>query len=427
MAKSRIAEEQENDKPHESLETPKRSHATQKKAITRTAMGEYIVPPGGKPLTVLANPNVPGPASYLPRIAVTKPSAPQYSLKGRYKQSEGDQRPGPADYQVDHDLLWKRKTLMLKGREQEISFVEPGANDLGPAGYNIEYDTVGKGRPKYSIKGRKPFKLQTGPTTLMFQAIDTAGPADYNLSSVPAWDGPAYSLAKRLPTLPGGVGEKRPGPNEYELGTTVGKCEGASMTSRRETFKPQETPGPNSYTLKDTIDLNAKAASLTYRWYDEDKREEGTPGDGPAKYDIRKSFAENDKPAFTMGKRLKESEKDNTGPGPGQYEVKARPEMKSAPEFSFAKRLPKLLRTSGPGPAQYKPKLLDGAPMYTMTRRPASHKGKVKSSPGPYRLPEGATRWGRQVGGGITFKSRASPFVYSGFKTRKIFEPMSPL
>lgn len=34
-----------------------------------------------------ANPNVPGPASYLPKIAATKPSAPQYSLKGRYKQA----------------------------------------------------------------------------------------------------------------------------------------------------------------------------------------------------------------------------------------------------------------------------------------------------------------------------------------------------
>lgn len=29
-----------------------------------------------------------------------------------------------------------------------------------------------------------------------------------------------------------------------------------------------ETPGPDSYTLKDTIDLKAKAASLTYRWYE---------------------------------------------------------------------------------------------------------------------------------------------------------------
>ncbi len=51
-------------------------------------MGEYVPPAGKAPLTQLALPT-PGPTDYQPKLTITKPAAPQYSIVGKAKKANG--------------------------------------------------------------------------------------------------------------------------------------------------------------------------------------------------------------------------------------------------------------------------------------------------------------------------------------------------
>ena len=86
------------------------------KSIRKTnAMGEYIPPEGGKPLTQLAIP-LPGAADYSPSISLTKPSAPQYSIVGKPKDTSSDDFPGPNKYKTEGNMVWRDRGFPLIGK-----------------------------------------------------------------------------------------------------------------------------------------------------------------------------------------------------------------------------------------------------------------------------------------------------------------------
>ena len=124
-------------------------------AHRRTAMGEYIVPKGGDPLTQQAHPT-PGPADYLPSHQLTQPAFPQHSIVGRSKDFSLNKPPaGPADYNTAGDLIWSKKNVTLKAKgEMVIGEWSDPTNTIGPAQYNVRYLNTGKHAPKLSISSR---------------------------------------------------------------------------------------------------------------------------------------------------------------------------------------------------------------------------------------------------------------------------------
>ncbi len=51
-------------------------------------MGEFVPKAGKPPLTQLALPT-PGPSDYQPKLTISKPAAPQYSIVGKAKKLTG--------------------------------------------------------------------------------------------------------------------------------------------------------------------------------------------------------------------------------------------------------------------------------------------------------------------------------------------------
>lgn len=147
-----------------------------KPQVNRTAMGEYIVNPGEKPLTSLGNPG-PGPANYNPCPNLTKESAPQYSIVGKQKVKEhGRGLPGPSDYGTSGDLIWK-KQYAIKGRatcyfDEEASKY---CTVIGPAKYNVRHKQFGLEGFKYSMAHKQPGDIITGPPNNIVQPSDTHG------------------------------------------------------------------------------------------------------------------------------------------------------------------------------------------------------------------------------------------------------------
>ncbi|XP_033744979.1 outer dense fiber protein 3-like [Pecten maximus] len=191
-------------------------------------------------------------------------------------------------------------------------------------------------------------------------------------------------------------------------------------------FDPDEptTPGPADYSLsKKNLKTNPTYTnrqrnkpsfpdSLNYT-----SKEEGELP-GPGSYNLSKNFVKNDSPAYSMRQKIKKHGNEN--PAPNSYKAEQNdtvPGGKKAPSFSMGKRFEVPDSKASPGPAAYSPSLADSTPKYTMTSRPRSNRRGGNPAANAYKVP---SAFGQTSA--ATFKSRASPYVYSGFRTTKITE-----
>lgn len=473
---------------------------TKEKRVNRTAMGEYLVPPGAKPLTSLGD-CLPAPSDYSPKVDLAKPAPPQYSIAGRYKATKPDYSASAADNDTSSPLTWKDKRITLKGKGKTRVFNiadDAHLNDsVGPAHYCVEHKKTGTSGPKWSTSSRYPEGVITGPPNRLVQPVDangyggpgpkyrpgsncwgrgphksfgngrrdctkdTPGPAEYTIEGATP-EGPAYTLAKRLPPplqWQQAINKDSPGPGAYDIGTTVGKVVAKSITGRHVEEEKCWGPAPNLYSLPDNI-TDVPTAPLTYRPFE---RNEG-PHPGPTKYSItnthlpkaaaysmrktgkasfpdilnypiiaqlhktpgpghyqdNRNASKNDEPKFSIGKRAKSAK--NSVPGPNHYAVREahRLDCKSPPSYSMGRRVKPVDNRISPGPASYYPQVSSDSKGYSMSGRPKSSKKFVTPAPDNYNLSKGQTVKGVSHGGAASFKSRASPYVYSGFQATQV-------
>ncbi|XP_061179157.1 uncharacterized protein LOC133187771 isoform X2 [Saccostrea echinata] len=473
------------------------NYATRKQIyeVTRDSMGNYIVPPDGKPLTSLGDPT-PGPADYLPLIS-NKTSLPHYSISGKYKTRKNSGSPGPSDFSTSGDLIWKNKTVTFKGRSK-CSFDEEAekyCTVIGPAKYNSSYQQCGNNcGPKFSIAHKQRPDVYTGPPNSQVHPVDSQGfstpgpnyrpnssyfgrgpkksfgvarttvwkcspgPSDYIVRQTSR--GPSYSFGCKLPPPPNvqqTVNKDSPAPNTYDLGTTIGRATSVIIASRRQD-KEKDTSGPSParYYLPESLIRDGRATTLAYKWFDPEEPTRPGPTDytltkanlrktpmftnrqktkppfpdslnytpkdagdlpGPGSYSTRKKFSANDSPAYKIGEKLQEKLNENPAPNKYEYE-KGVPE---GPAFSMGKRFDIPDSRLSPGPATYSPQDLAGAPKYSITGRHPNSKAEEGPGPNAYNL-----QHDQHTEVGTTLKSRASPYVYSGFQTNKFMEDKGP-
>merc|ERR1712080_257451 len=279
----------------------------------------------------------------------------------------------------------------------------------------------------------------------------TPGPAEYAFRFEDR--GPAYSLSKRLPIS---TSDNNPGPAAYDLGTTIGKAVAKSITSRQPEISNVWAPSPNTYGVLSRLGEGPKY-SMTYREFERKVGPKPSPANykpnlknlhkepdfscrkvcppvypdilnysehslmknnivGPGTYDSHNSFSNNDKPAFSMGKRLDPNVSET--PGPASYEIKqnARPDANRAAAFLMGVRIDSRSKSVGPGPAAYYPKVKTSAPQYSMSSRSKKQASSTTPAPNSYRIRSGQNNRGISNGPNPTLKGRPSPFVYSGLK-----------
>jgi len=279
----------------------------------------------------------------------------------------------------------------------------------------------------------------------------TPGPAEYACRYQDR--GPAYSLAKRLPVS---SSDNNPGPAAYDLGTTIGKAVAKSISSRQPEISNLWAPSPNTYGVLSRLGEGPKY-SMTYREFERKVGPKPSPATykpnlsnlpkkpdyscrklcrpiypdilnyaehslmknnevGPGTYDSHKNFSDNDKPAYSMKKRLDPNISET--PGPASYDIKqtARPDAKRAAAFSMGVRIDTKSTSFGPGPAAYYPKVKTSAAQYSMSSRSKKETSSTTPAPNSYRIKSGQNNKGISNGPSATLKGRPSPFVYSGLK-----------
>ncbi|XP_046841161.1 uncharacterized protein LOC124435268 [Xenia sp. Carnegie-2017] len=196
------------------------------------------------------------------------------------------------------------------------------------------------------------------------------------------------------------------------------------MTYRTFETEEFETPGPSHYGSDCSKHCNSTPeyscrrrcrpsfpAILNYPEYGLMKNKRV----GPDSYDAEKGFHNNSSPAFSIGKR--HSCLKNENPGPSHYTINSpcKPDAPTAPTFTMGIVTNKVTNRSDPGPAAYYPKTNTPAKGCSMGSRQKPQKVNKTPAPNAYNVIKGQTSKGINNGCSVSFKSRASPYVYSGF------------
>eukprot|EP00057_Strongylocentrotus_purpuratus_P001163 XP_001195223.2 PREDICTED: uncharacterized protein LOC756458 [Strongylocentrotus purpuratus] len=357
---------------------------------TRTAMGDYIVPKGGKPLTQHAFPS-PGPGDLMPSHQITQRAAPQYSIVGRSKTDTRKKAPGPGDYNTSGDLVWKIKTVTLKekGTTMITEEIQDRGNTIGPANINVSYLNTGKHAPKPSISsrhrpganvGHPSNALSSGTAT---NGLPTPGPNAYFPKITDKGKCKSFGILNQQRRAVQGE-SLGPGPAAYSVKDSSTKS-GYSLAKRlRADWQvSSRTPAPNSYNVGSKI---GKGLAMSIR--SRPSYEPKTFGPSPNSYFFRDSMKNSDAPFATMTYRPFESENDST-PGPTHYSITDKA-MRKAPRYSFRSvcKYPVAypLPEDTPGPGTYlRPRAFtkNDAPAHSMGRRTKPAKSSVVDGPGP--------------------------------------------
>ncbi|XP_065066593.1 uncharacterized protein LOC135692413 isoform X2 [Rhopilema esculentum] len=383
-----------------------RIHAKKaEKKCERTPMGEYIIPQDGKPLTQQAL-ATPGPSDYSPKVGLSKPSAPHYSIVGKTKHNQGFSTPGPAEYHPKLAYWGDRmeKSFGLSPKKREPKSLP------GPAEYNISRDRTHG--PSYSFGTRLKENIVTGS--------HTPGPGAYQIGTT-IGKSVAKSIAGRQIFK---NNDNRPSPNTYILPSSFGKTNMLTMTYRPFETAVEASPGPAEYEPRNenlrkgpefTCGRRCRLSypDVLHHW---DQARNLNPDVSPLSYNPNRDFSKNDKPTYSIGKRFKEKNADS--PGPASYNVSVAKQQKGTkqPSFSIGKRIEKNIVKDGPGPAAYYPEPKINGPSYSMSGWNVK-KRVISSYPAAnaYTVGSNQTRKGLGKGPSVTLKGRPSPFLYSGF------------
>ncbi|XP_071816633.1 uncharacterized protein [Apostichopus japonicus] len=407
---------------------------TKHPVIERNAMGEYIVPRGGVPLTQHAVP-LPGPADYQPKTEISCFSSPRYSIVGRSRLPRAPTAPGASDYNTSSELTWKDKTISLKEKGRTWPYGStPDVHQtcsLGPAKYNVTYMNTGKHAPSLSVASRHLDGINVGHPSQLVEPVDTHGvltpgsnhyepqhKGDFgkctsksfgssrNIKSETLGPGPAaytiderdpdkgHTFAKRLPAKWQKVIDT-PAANSYNLGTTIGKGVAMSVRSRQPIHQKEEGPSPTTYSLRDLVTYNdSPVAKITYRPFEHSLKQWPSPAhykpstkqlQQAAQFSCRRGC----KPCFPDILNYPVKAKCYT-PGPGTYHKVKKFTTNDSPAHSMGNR-PQERKNDVPGPNHYKISLphkpdAQKAPSFSMSKRCFPPQKLESPAPTKYRV-----------------------------------------
>ncbi|VDI04997.1 Hypothetical predicted protein [Mytilus galloprovincialis] len=324
----------------------------------------------------------------------------------------------------------RRRRIVMEAKNANAGFLLPNLIEAspGPGSYNIK-STIGRSNG-VSFKGRKtgPFQSNKGATYINPEVNEKEmRPGHYTLASS-IGNSPGVSFkgnrqrtfesakaSNALFLLPNSVNDT-PAPGFYSMKSSIGSEHSVSM-------KEPVRPGPGDYTLTTANMKKDPAYSVrqqTHPSYPESlnyvpKSQSDVPG--PGNYHISRDVMENESPAYSMRQQLKAVENDVPAPNKYEYEKKR---IERGSKFSMGKRftMPNSMKDS-PGPGTYSPKQLKCSPKYSMKgRTPIISKSGNTPSPNSYSIPPEIKVDDKKAG--VTIKSRASPYVYSGFRSTKL-------
>ncbi|CAG7837859.1 unnamed protein product [Allacma fusca] len=345
----------------------KKTRDRQKQRITRDAMGAYIPPPGGAPLTRSFAVS-PGPAAYYPKVEAVKVSAPACLLKFRHKIRRGNVGPGPAAYMITEQCC----PDTYNENHCSKRFEDPLSIGPGPAGYDLnENQPIGKCKPKAIILSRpkdQPIPVNERPFR------DT-----YGFTRFGKVGSPCVVLVSR-PFVPTRV---EPGPGAYDPQKLKDTKIGILIKGRPPGIFQRDTsiPGPE-YLPPDT--LSGPAWSLVGKHSSKLSSDSPGPIYKPG-FDNRKPLSMTFRPFSIQG--LQEL------PGPLHYRNVGDQYLKNLPKGPSANIISRKFPDFGlwkcPGPNQYFPPSRIGFSSYNECSMKGFRKSKTSVTPGPadYNVP----------------------------------------
>ena len=284
--------------------------------------------------------SMPGPGQYDAATTVGT-EGPGYTIKGRYNDPRGDQKPGPGNYNPKDEYVRHGTPGTVMGSGQRSKF---GAKGDGPGPGN--YDTSGgQHGPLFSFgSGMK------GDNSLERRSKQLPGPGQYPAHTFMGKDSQGKSiLGKPKDKRP----DELPGPGQYQAHH---KRNGPSYSiSGHRTEDPvmkekAKMPPPGTYDGDDTA-VRHKSPGVSFGGKPKVQMLRGDGMPGPGQYQLASTL---DKKGVHIAGKTPEVIKERA-PGPGQYELKGDPKHKNAPSFSIGgvKGDGKIPGKDMPGPGQY--------------------------------------------------------------------------
>ncbi|KAK7503331.1 hypothetical protein BaRGS_00005252, partial [Batillaria attramentaria] len=301
---------------------PRRKKFVDKSHLHRTAMGDYVVPEGGKPLTSLAA-ELPSPTTYSPSANPVQHTYPQWSIYSRtIYEPKAAKKPAPNRYMMPEVLNWKRKKVPLSAKIKVNRKLIAGPCKAGPAGYMVDNFNCGKLGLKHSMtKGRRG-PVMPGPPNSLVEPCETPGfktpGPQYDIQGFDDYRPHAFhatftSVPKQR------IKEPWPAPVDYWPDVPgAAKPPRWSMGLALRKKKKAEGPGPNAYTIQSTIG-DGPAYSITMPRPNNPPRR----APSPTAYMREREYFHKEKIQFHM--RPPEMKRD-TKPGPDKYYTRKEPD-----------------------------------------------------------------------------------------------------
>lgn len=98
--------------------------------------------------TSLSRNDIPGPGTYSKTVKPLGSDVPQYSFRGKFRESEPNNLPGPGQYDQDHASVSPSYKIGKASRNVEVY-----SNPVGPGAYD-QGTKIGSGGPKYSMANK---------------------------------------------------------------------------------------------------------------------------------------------------------------------------------------------------------------------------------------------------------------------------------
>ena len=343
-------------------------------ALARTAMGEFVVSEGGRPLTAQGRPTPSG-LDYRPRTALTFPSSPEYTVKGYLRPLSQPQMPSPSDHHTGKDLVWAHSTISLK--RKGVTWPYDTRKDAhitsspGTAQFKIVYGDTGA-RPAQPCSQQHKGRIQAGPPNSLVQPCDTEG---FQTPGCKYWPRPdtgrkhsfgaqlkkedgetlgpgpaAYTLKEEAPPtavigelLPELQKSQTPASNEYDIPSEMGEGPQKTFGLKHLEYSFTNFPAPTAYNPRRPN--SAIPPQMTYRAFPWKADQQPGPSDHsvrPQSVLVRSpdySCREKCLPVFPDVLLYQEHATLNV-PGPGNYEYDREFGENSNPAHSIGLPLP---------------------------------------------------------------------------------------
>lgn len=278
-------------------------------------MGEYVPPPGGRPLSSQAL-SKPSPADYGGVAAATQhtlPRSPHYSIQSRPYPLTTPPTPGPFEYTTSKDTVWSSNTITFKKKGTTWPYDTRKNAHLtctpGSGHYQLIDGNTGAG-VEHSTSSRHLEGVNAGYPNPLVQPVDTHG---FKTPGSCYW--------------PGSVR----GP-EYSMGNTLKKSSGETIG-----------PGPAAYTLPTPCSPTALCGEQLLI-------PEGSDYPAPNHYDVPGSVGTGQ--AKTFGTKTQPKRSAVVAPEPATYHIR---KPKSSALHSLTYRPFPTEPAKRPGPAEYAP------------------------------------------------------------------------